>query len=157
VTIRAALDADAPVLVLLNHLVHDTHVARHPDYFREARPEDVEEWFRSLLRRSDSAAWIAEEGGAPIGYILVRFHERPESPFVFVRRWCEIDQIAVDPAWRRRGVGRALMRAALDATRERGVRHVELPSWAFNDDAHEAFRRWGFSPRLLRFELDGPP
>ena len=156
-TVRPAFAVDAPILALLNHFVQDTHVARRPDYFRETQTDDVEAWFRSLLRTPDSAAWIAEEDGAPIGYVLVRFHERPESPFVFVRRWCEIDQIAVDPAWRRRGVGRALIRAALDATRERGVRHVELPSWAFNDDAHEAFRRWGFAPRLLRFELDGPP
>jgi ribosomal protein S18 acetylase RimI-like enzyme len=48
-------------------------------------------------------------------------HERAGNPFRRARRWCEIDQIAVDPAWRRRGVGRALMSAALEDVDARGL------------------------------------
>jgi len=68
----------------------------------------------------------------------------------------EIDQIAVDPVWRRRGVGRALMAAALAEADKRGLRYVELFSWAFNTDAHTLFRGFGFEPRHLRFERRAP-
>jgi GNAT superfamily N-acetyltransferase len=45
-------------------------------------------------------SWIAEAAGAPAGYALVsrRFFSRPF-----------VDLLAVDPAWRRRGLGRRLM------------------------------------------------
>jgi GNAT superfamily N-acetyltransferase len=77
---------------------------------------------------------------------------RPDDPFRRARRWCEIDQIAVDPAWRRRRVGRSLMQAALDEAHARGYLQVELSSWAFNADAHVMFRRLGVEPRVVTFE-----
>jgi len=57
---------------------------------------------------------------------------------------------------RRRGVGRSLMRAALDEARARGFSEVELSSWAFNTDAHALFRSLGFEPRTLTFERRAP-
>jgi len=87
-----------------------------------------------------------------VGYLLMFVHEGAQNAFRRARRWCEIDQIAVDPAWRRRGIGTALMTAALQEASARGVRDVELSSWAFNSDAHAMFQRFGFEPRLLTFE-----
>src|SRR5262249_50747572 len=65
-------------------------------------------------------------------------------------------QNAGEPAWRRRGVGLTLMRAALDEARARAMPSVELSSWAFNTDAHAMFRRLGFGPRVVTFERDVP-
>ena len=154
-TVRRAVAGDEHTLAALTRFVHDVHEARRPDYFRPVRLEDVAAWFRSQLEAPTSAAWIAEEGGAPVGYLLAMFHDRPENPFRRARRWCEIDQIAVDPAWRRRGVGRSLMQAALDEARARAFGDVELSSWAFNSDAHALFRGLGFEPRVVTFERRG--
>ena len=151
--VRVAVVGDASALAALNRFVHETHLARRPDYFRPTRLEEVTAWFGTLLGKPTTAAWIAEEGAVPIGFVLAFFEERPENPFRRARRWCEIDQIAVDPARRRRGVGRALMAAALDEARARGIADVELFSWAFNTDAHAMFRGLGFEPRIIRFEL----
>lgn len=150
--IRRAVVGDEDTLAALNRSVHDMHEARRPDYFRTARLDDVTAWFRSKIDAPTSAAWVAEEGGEPVGFVLAIFHDRPDDPFRRARRWCEIDQIAVDPAWRRRRVGRSLMQAALDEARVRGCLQVELSSWAFNTDAHAMFRRLGFEPRAVTFE-----
>jgi len=154
--VRPAVPGDEPALTALNRFAHEMHLARRPDYFRATRADEAAAWFRDLLDKPTTAAWVAEEGGAPIGFVLAFFHERAENPFRRERRWCEIDQIAVDPAWRRRGVGGALMGAALEAARARGVRDVELSSWAFNTDAHALFRRFGFEPRVVGFERRAP-
>jgi len=115
VRVRAAVSGDARTLAALNRFVHDAHLARRPDYFRATRADDVAAWFGGVLDTpTTTAAWNAEEGDVPIGFVLAFFHDRPENPFRRARRWCEIDQIAVDPAWRRRGVGHAVMRAARD-------------------------------------------
>ena len=151
-TVRRAAGRDAPTLAALTRFVHDMHLAHRPDYFKPTHADDVTARFRARLDEPTTAAWIAEADGRPVGYVLTFFHERAENPFCRPRRWCEIDQLAVDPAWRRRGVGRALMDAAFAEADTRDVRVVELFSWAFNTDAHAMFRRLGFEPRHLRFE-----
>ena len=155
-TVRRAVGRDAPALAALNRVVHDMHLARRPDYFKPTRADDVTAWFRERLDEPTTAAWIAEADGRPVGYVLTFFHERGENPFHRGRRWCEIDQIAVDPEWRRRGIGRALMAAALAEADTRGLGYVELFSWAFNTEAHAMFRGVGFEPRHLRFERRAP-
>jgi GNAT superfamily N-acetyltransferase len=150
--IRPADPGDAPTLAELHPHVHGLHVAARPDFFKEARREDVAAWFREQLARSEVRMWLGEVDAAPAGYTLVYFHERPERPFAHARRWCEIDQIAVAPAGRRRGVARALVEAALKEARRRGIRDIELSSWAFNTAAHEVFLRLGFTPKVIRFE-----
>ena len=155
-TVRRAAGVDAPALAALTGFVHDMHLARRPDYFKPTRADEVTAWFRERLDEPTTAAWIAEVDGAPIGYVLAFFHERGENPFRRPRRWCEIDQIAVDPARRRRGIGRALVAAALAEATKRGMREVELSSWAFNTDAHAMFRQLGFEPRVVGFERRAP-
>jgi ribosomal protein S18 acetylase RimI-like enzyme len=156
VTVRAAVVGDEHALAALNRFVHEMHEARRPDYFKPTRVEEAAAWFRGRLEDPTAAAWIAEEDGLPVGYVLTFFHDRGENPFHRPRRWCEIEQIAVHPEWRRRGIGRALMAAALAEAGTRGLRYVELFSWAFNTDAHAMFRQFGFEPRLVRFERRAP-
>jgi GNAT superfamily N-acetyltransferase len=72
---------------------------------------------------------------------------------VVTRDWLEIDQVAVDPAYRRRGIGRQLLEIAVAAARGLRIREVEVTSWSFNDDMHRLLRQVGFKPKLTRFEL----
>jgi GNAT superfamily N-acetyltransferase len=150
--IRPGGPADAATLAEMHPHVHDLHLAARPDFFAAPRREDVTAWFREQLARADAQTWLGELDGALAGYTLVYFHERPARPFAHARRWCEIDQIAVAPDGRRRGVARGLIEAALDEARRRGIRDIELSSWAFNTPAHEVFRRIGFTPKVIRFE-----
>jgi GNAT superfamily N-acetyltransferase len=150
VTIRVASPGDGATLAALFQHVHGLHVAARPDFFRVAPSDEAAEWLVSFMEGPRSRIWIAESDGRPIGYILAYFHERIGRPFSHPRRWCEIE---VAPDQRRRGVARALVQAALDEARGRGIRDIELSSWSFNVEAHETFRRLGFTPKVIRFEL----
>jgi ribosomal protein S18 acetylase RimI-like enzyme len=68
---------------------------------------------------------------------------------------CEIDQVAVDPGCRRKGIAHALMLNAVSEAKSEGI-PVEATSWSFNENAHELFRRAGFVPKTIRFELKSP-
>jgi hypothetical protein len=46
------------------------------------------------------------------------------------------------------------VKAALGHAEGAGIREVELASWAFNQSAHEAFRKLGFVPKVVRFEFN---
>jgi diamine N-acetyltransferase len=152
-SIRPAVVGDEALLADLNRFVQDPHLARRPDHFRPTQSEELAGWYRLLLEKPTTRIWIAEEGTSPVGYLLAVMHDVPENPFVQARRWCEIDQLAVDPSWRRQGVARALLLNAISAARAEGIARIEAASWSFNDGAHEVFRRSGFVPKITRFEL----
>jgi GNAT superfamily N-acetyltransferase len=152
-TIRAAAAGDEQLLAALNAVVHELHRSRRPDRFKSTSTEEVAAWFGSLLKRPTTSMWIAEQDGVPVGYLLALVHERAANPFSAARRWCEIDQIAVDEVWRRQGIARALVERALLELRSRGIRAVEVSTWAFNEAAQRAFQHLGFNPEVIRFGL----
>jgi ribosomal protein S18 acetylase RimI-like enzyme len=153
--IRSAVVGDEVVLARLNRFAQDLHVERRPDLFRAAAVQEVAAWFRSRLADPATRAWLAEDQAAPIGYLIAVLHDRPQDPFTVARRFCEIDQIAVDPTRRGQGLARALMVKALADARAEGIHEIEATSWSFNDSAHAMFRRLGFVPKTVRFELRG--
>jgi GNAT superfamily N-acetyltransferase len=153
VIIRRTAAADAELLAKLNGFVHDVHVAERPDQFRPTEPAELARWFRERLGQPTTLAWIAEESGRPVAFALAMHHRRAATPFAPARHWFEIDQVAVDPEYRRRGIGRQLLEIAIAAARDLGVREIEVTSWSFNEEMHRLLRQVGFKPKLTRFEL----
>jgi ribosomal protein S18 acetylase RimI-like enzyme len=150
-SIRKADANDAEVLAVMNQTVQDLHVAHRPDYFKRVDPNAIADWFRSMLQKSGVRAWIAEFDGSAVGYALTVTHDRAETAFCSAWQSCEIDQIAVLSPYRRMGIARALVACAFEDARSRGIRDLELTSWSFNTEAHEAFQALGFIPKILRF------
>ena len=62
----------------------------------------------------------------------------------------EVLSIAVSPAARGKGVGKALMRAALDEFARRGINEVKVAVWAGNERASQFYARCGFRLALTR-------
>jgi ribosomal protein S18 acetylase RimI-like enzyme len=89
--------------------------------------------------------------GAAVGYALAITRRRPEGVFGNARQYVEIDQVGVASTARRRGVCRALIDRIRERARAEGIPQVVLKSWAFNADAHHAFRRLGFTPETIQF------
>lgn len=156
ILIRRARVGDEQLLARLNGLAQAIHVAARPDHFKPTGAAELAGWYLSLLQEPAARVWIAEADGAAVGYLVAIFRSVPANPFCRPRRWCEIDQVAVEPAWRRRGIARELVRTAAVEARDEGMRTVELTSWSFNERAQETFRRLGFRPKIVRFELDLP-
>jgi ribosomal-protein-alanine N-acetyltransferase len=61
-----------------------------------------------------------------------------------------INNLAVDPRWRRRGVAASLLEAALERGRARGARCAILEVRASNVGAQTLYRRYGFEPAGIR-------
>jgi len=65
------------------------------------------------------------------------------------RAW--VEDLAVDPDQRSRGVGKALLDAAKAWARERGATHLELDSAEARTDAHRFYEREGAEYRSISF------
>jgi GNAT superfamily N-acetyltransferase len=151
-SIRRAIGGDEVLLAHLNRFVQEVHREERPDHFRSSDVQEVVRWYRSRLEEPPTTCWVAEEAGLPIGYLLAMRHRRDATPFALAREWFEIDQLAVDPAYRRRGIGQALMNEALAAAHNEGLTGIEASSWAFNNETHRLLDRMGFAPKIVRFE-----
>lgn len=160
ISVRRAGEEDAELLAELYGFVHDPHLDRRPERFKPTDPGEVAEWFRSRLRKPTVRAWIAESEGAAIGYVLATTYDRAETPFRYPRVICQMDQLAVTPEFRRRGVARKLIDRVLADARARGIQDVEGNSWYFNTAAHDMLRAFGFDIQILRFSRtisEAPP
>jgi len=152
-SIRLAELADAEALCDLNAEVHEYHLANRPDQFRALERDEIAQWFRQLLSSPTSKIWLAELDSVAIGSAVVTVQSRAQNPFCPARSWWELDQIGVRASQRGRGVGRALVETVLREARAFGAHEVELCTWAFNQSAQKAFVRFGFTPKVIRYQL----
>ena len=102
-------------------------------YLKRYGPEvyDAQEY----IGRTDHAAWLAYAGGQVAGQILVQEHWN---------RLAIIWDIAVDPPFRRQGVGRRLIEQAIGWARERGLPGVMLETQNINAGACRLYESCGF-------------
>jgi len=109
------------------------------------------EHLRDALPRGEYLGWVAQSTASPpepiggAGVQLRPILPRPGSAGGGVELGPEaiVLNVYVEPAWRRRGVGEALMRSVLTALAERKVRRIVLHA---SDDGRRLYERLGFVP-----------
>jgi mycothiol synthase len=90
----------------------------------------------------------SQPGHEPVGFSWLRLEGKDGR----------IEPVGVAPAHQGRGVGRALLEAALQELRQRGAREARLGVWRRNQGAVSLYRQLGFRPRrrtyFLAYDLD---
>ena len=105
-------------------------------------------WLRDAMPRRDYLAWVAEASGDGViggaGVQLRPIMPRPPDRGDELELGPEaiVFNVYVAPAWRRRGVADALMRALLDDLRDRGIRRIVLHASA---EGRRLYERLGFT------------
>ena len=85
--------------------------------------------FQKLLRdwgRPGDSAVIAEANGQPVGAAWFRFWTDQEHSYGYVNPKTPEIGIAVHPDWRSQGLGRAILKALLEAAQRQGVEQISL-------------------------------
>ena len=145
-----ATAADAATLARLNAHVQGWHAAEYPEtFFAVPDPVGLVAYYEGRLAEPGCTAFLA--GDPAQGYVLCNLQAREASVFSPAIRRLLVEQIAVAPDARRRGVGRALMQAARDLARELRVDEIVLDTWEANHGAHGFFRAEGFEPCRMLF------
>jgi GNAT superfamily N-acetyltransferase len=100
--------------------------------------------------RADPAApgREAEDAGGTLVGFCTGYQDLHSVRFGY-RAW--IEDLAVHPEHRSRGVGKALLDAAKSWARERGATHLELDSAETRTDAHRFYEREGSQYRSFSF------
>jgi len=143
-------------IVGLNRVVQNLHAEQEPRYFRPFDEPAVTESIRNALADPSVTFLLAVDGEKPLGYAMLRVQDRAGHPYALPRRFVELEQIAVDPDSRKRGVGTALIDEAFAVAKSLDLCDLELSVWHFNEDAQRLFRLKGFKPRLHRMRTQVP-
>lgn len=139
---RADLD-DLPALLRLVEAYWDLEGIAGFDHASAA------EQIRFVLSKPDlGCIWIALAEKDVVGYIIVVHVFSLEH----VGLTAEIDELFVEPACRRQGVGRALLEAAEEWSVRAGCRNLSLQVGRDNDAARNFYTRLGLR-RRTGFEL----
>ena len=113
-----------------------------------ASAEIVREMYRQWLTSADPFAFIAEDAGRPVGFV-VGFYDEPHFMWA-TGRVGHIDSFYVLPEMRGRGVGRLLMDAAYSEMRRAGASTVALEMVAGNEVARAFYERDGFTTTFVQ-------
>ena len=94
----------------------------------------------SLRLRENTAldVLVAECGGKVVGLLVLSF----VPALTGLRAW--VDDMVVDPEYRRQGIGRALVETAIKRASKRGATHIFVDTSRGNPDAQEFSRACGF-------------
>jgi ribosomal protein S18 acetylase RimI-like enzyme len=104
-----------------------------------------EQVVRRLLREflanlSLGRVWIFSEGAAPAGYIVLTLG----YSFEYHGRDAFVDELYVEPQYRRRGIARQALRFVEEQARKMGVQAIHLEVDHGNDPARELYRGSGY-------------
>jgi ribosomal protein S18 acetylase RimI-like enzyme len=102
----------------------------------------------NFIAGPDSTILVAEANNEIAGFIILQVQRVEQTPRMRGRRFVIIENMAVDPLLRRRGIGRALLRAAEDWAAQRGIAVLQLFVWEFNDAAARFYESEGFVTQL---------
>ena len=137
----------------LRKQVNDLHVAGKPEIFKPGFPEELREFVHSIWNDPDKAIVVAKREGEICGFAVLHHIVRPETPFMFVRDYLDVDEFGVDEAHRREGVAMEMIAFIRAYAKEAGFSRIELNMWEFNHDALAFYEAVGFTTYRRYMEM----
>jgi GNAT superfamily N-acetyltransferase len=151
VEIRSLRASDYAGYLALIEELDVLHREALPHLFRAPTgPARTEDYFAGLLSDADTRLLGAERDGHLIGFVHAIHKSRDLRIEIQVpRRYVVVDNLVVAARHRRGGVARALLAAAHDWARERGVDTVEIGVHEFNEAARAFYEQCGYQTAIL--------
>lgn len=153
--LREASVDDANVVAELNTVVQALHHEHEPDRFKAPDPNALSPKLKEWCADPEVLVLLASdtENGKALGYLIAMVRTLPDHALVQGATVAELDQVAVIPAARQRGIGKALIERMISWAHERGADRIELSVWTWNEVAQGVFRKAGFEPVTNRMSL----
>lgn len=134
--------------------LHALHVTEHPArYHADPDEQALEDWLKSWLQEQHITALIAESPqGALLGYVIFEIEVRPDLPIRKAETRIMVHQVAVAPAFRRMGVGLALLHETKRRAKKLNIATIATTYAPFNTASAALFQSLGLMPVLTLAE-----
>jgi diamine N-acetyltransferase len=151
VSVRPARPEDLVALVHLLDEIVAFHHNEDPTQFSGPEAAEHTRYLEERFQDPDAAVFIAEDQGTLAGIAVTVIREAP--PFLNPNRFVLLENLAVTTKFRRTGVGRKLVEAAVLWTRARDMQELDLNVYEFNHSAIRFYEAIGFRTVSRRMKL----
>ena len=152
-SIRPATIDDLLAIVDIAIPLQEAHAHGQPRRFRAGGRPFPEIYVSELLESPVSEILVSERDGVVTGFVILKVQDAPPIEILQPRRYVLVDTIAVAPKYRRQGIGRSLMEAAITWGRNNGAQDLELGVAAFNTSAIAFYESLGFATMHVRMTM----
>ena len=154
IRVRQASLRDYEELCALFEQLDEMHRQARPDLFQPFPPpartrEQVAHW----LAQPESTVLVAQGEDGVVGLAVLLTRTPSGFAGAVPRKVVEVDNLVVRPDQRGRKVGRRLLAAAVEWSRQRRATHVEVCVHDFNRDARRFYESFGFANSIDRLVL----
>ncbi len=155
IVVRYAKREELESVNIIRKQVNEVHVKGRPDVFREDGWQVIEPFVYTRFEEENSGVIVAAIEEKIVGFAVVQYIVRPESPFKKEQRFFHIEEFGVDENHRRKGIATAIIDFAKEDAKKRGFGRVELNMWEFNEGALAFYESVGFKTFRRYMEICG--
>lgn len=154
IRVRQASLRDYEELCALFDQLDEIHREARPEMYQPFPPpartrEQVAHW----LAQAESTVLVAQSEDGVVGLAVLVTRAPSGFAGAVPRKVIEVDNLVVRADQRGRRVGRRLLAAAVEWSRQRRATHVEVCVHDFNRDAKRFYEGFGFTPSVDRLIL----
>ena len=124
--------------------VNEVHVKGRSDIFCENGWQFIEPFIYTRFDEENSRVIVADIEGEIVGFAVIQYIVKKESPFNKERRYLHIEEFGVDEKHRRKGIATAIINFSKEEAKQHGFYKIELDMWEFNDGALAFYECVGF-------------
>lgn len=152
--IRRAEANDAGRINELLYEVQAVHAKLYPEIFRMGEKKYGDSALKEIIRNDKTPIFVYEDASGTVqGYAFCVFKITEGDARRVDRKELYIDDLCVDEAERRQGIGRKLFDFVKVYAKENGFDAVTLNVWNRNRSALEFYRSLGMQPQKTTMEL----
>lgn len=150
IQIRNAKKEEYKAVEALMEQVQKMHISWRPDIYQFNETVLPYEMYEQAV--ADQTAFVAECDGHVAGIVLIMYRHI-ENPVQVTRNIIFIDSMAVDEAYRGKGIGHAFFDFLKELKEQRGCDGIELQVNAKNEAAYKMYTDYGFTNKSINMEL----
>ncbi len=143
---RLQPESDVDALITLSRAFFAEYEAHHADFFEidTLHDADIISYFSRTLDNDNAATFVAVQDARVVGYITVFI--KSQAGYWKIKRVGDISGLMVHKDYRRQGIASALLSAAVNFARERGVRYFTVYTAITNQAAIAFYEHNGMKP-----------
>ncbi len=148
--IRPAEESDIPAITTLAMQVNVLHQEAWPAIFAPLTDTPaLADYWKGRYFTPGTRILVAVADAEVVGMVAASLREEKNNLLLQDRRCCYVDTIAVKDGYRRQGIGRGLMLALEEWSKEQGAQEIRFTVWQFNHAARIFYEELGYGVRSV--------
>lgn len=153
ITIRRAQKKDAKRLCELLETIAQLHHEGRPDIYGAGGAKyNIEDVEKKIKNKEEIILVAVNDDDEVMGYTMSKIIDVKENGILFGYRKMYIDDVCVDSAFRKLGIGKKLMEATKLEAEKADCHIAELNVWAFNENAINFYKSCGMTVQRMYME-----